>query len=458
MADQVFVGGAVVFEDETSSAVIEVKNGKITKIHKNTTDVSGYPKDIVTDCGGLVLMPGVVDAHVHVNEPGRTDWEGFSSATRSAAAGGVTTIIDMPLNSIPPTTSQEHWEIKQTAAKPQCWVDVGFWGGVIPGNDNCLQEMVRRGICGFKCFLIHSGVDEFPAVNYEDVEKALQALQGTNSVLLFHAECDIGTTVTESDPAEKYSTFLASRPDRMEELAIEQVIRLSEKYKVRCHIVHLSTAKALPMIRSAQARGVPLSVETCHHYLTLSAETIPDYATEYKCCPPVRGQANQEDLWKAVKDGTICQVVSDHSPCTPNLKMPGEMDFMAAWGGISSLQFGLSLFWTGASQRGLTLQDVVKLMCSGPASQASISHCKGAIAEGKDADFVLWDPHAMFKVEKDMIEHKNKLTPYIGRSLYGRVYKTVVRGKTVYEDGKFMTGKPQGQFVFTNSPVSFAKL
>lgn len=447
---QAFVSHAVVFPEETCPAVIAVKDGKIHHIQRHTVDVSAYPPEQVVDCGDLVLMPGIVDSHVHVNEPGRTAWEGYNSATMAAAAGGITTIVDMPLNSIPPTTTMKAWEEKMSAAKGQCWVDVGFWGGVIPGNAGHLREMVAEGICGFKCFLIHSGVDEFPCVDYSQVQEALEQLSGTKSVLLFHAECDIGD-IPDDGPSEKYTTFLNSRPQQMEEVAIEQVIQLCEKTKVRCHIVHLSASRALPMIRAAQARGVPLSVETCHHYLTLNASEIPDKATQYKCCPPIRGASNQELLWEAVRDGTIQQVVSDHSPCTPDLKRPGLMDFMEAWGGIASVQFGLSLFWSEGSKRGFTLQDVVKLLSVAPASQASLGQRKGSLAVGYDADFVVWNPEEYYTVDKQMIYHKNKVTPYIGKTLKGKVHKTVLGGKVIFEGGKWRTATPQGKFVFANT-------
>lgn len=459
MADiQAFVSKSVVFPEETCEAVIQVREGKIHHIQRHTSDVAEFPRHQVVDCGDLVLMPGVVDSHVHVNEPGRTAWEGYYSATQAAAAGGITTIVDMPLNSIPPTTTMEAWEAKMKAAEHQCWVDVGFWGGVVPGNSSELCKMVERGICGFKCFLIHSGVEEFPCVSYAQVEEALGELIGTQSILLFHAECDIGNTITDADPLKEYNTFLKSRPQKMEEEAIKQVISLCEKTKVRCHIVHLSASKALPMIRAAQSRGVPLSVETCHHYLTLTAEKIPDNATQYKCCPPVREADNQNQLWEAVRDGTIQQVVSDHSPCTPDLKQPGEMNFMEAWGGIASVQFGLSLFWTEGSDRGFTLQDVVKYLCIGPALQASLLHRKAALKVGYDADFVIWNPNETFKIDESMIYHKNKITPYIGKTLRGKVHKTVLRGKVIFEDGKFCSSAPQGNYVFASDTFKNSKL
>ncbi|XP_053633609.1 allantoinase [Cherax quadricarinatus] len=443
-----FVSNVVVFPDETCQAVIQVKNSKIHSIQRHSTDVSAFTEDQVVDCGDLVLMSGLVDSHVHINEPGRTAWEGFSSATQAAAAGGITTLVDMPLNCIPATTSVKAWEVKMAAAESRCWVDVGFWGGVVPGNSAELLKMVAHGICGFKCFLVNSGVDEFPCVTFDDVREALQELVGSKSILLFHAECEIEDTISDEDPPGRYSTFLKSRPQKMEALAIQRIISLCEETKVRCHIVHLSGSKNLPMIRRAQERGVPLSVETCYHYLTLSAEEIPDHATQYKCCPPIREAENQCQLWEALRDGTIQQVVSDHSPCTPDLKQPGKMNFKDAWGGISSLQFGLSVFWTGAQARGFTLQDVVKCMSLAPATQASLQQRKGALRVGLDADFVIWDPTETFTINESMILHRNKLTPYLGKTVRGKVYKTVLRGNVIYDRGNFCTAVPRGKFVF----------
>ncbi|CAL4094600.1 unnamed protein product, partial [Meganyctiphanes norvegica] len=433
----------------TKKKFIEIKKTgtRHTLKHHKTVKCS---KEALTDvCGDFFLYKGPVKTHLQKNPPRNVYIKGPIVDARAISKEGLIYYFSTPRNAIPPTTTQEAWQQKMDAAKDQCWVDVGFWGGVIPGNCEELRKMVSSGICGFKCFLIHSGVDEFPSVSYKEVELALQQLVDTNSVLLFHAECDVGPTIADSDPPEKYSTFLASRPSRMEELAIEQVIRLCETYKVRCHIVHLSASSALPMIREAQGRGVPLSVETCHHYLSFAAHQIPDSSAQYKCCPPIRDQDNQELLWGAVKDGTIQQVVSDHSPCTPDLKMPGTMDFMQAWGGIASLQFGLSLFWSGASKRGYSMQDAVRLLCEAPASQASLSHRKASLRPGMDADFVIWNPQESFTVEESMILHKTRaqVTPYLGQTLQGKVYKTVLHGEVIYEDGKLLHGIPIGGFL-----------
>jgi len=427
--------------DNLKPATVVVENGKVVEVLDGLVDVEGA--DHVVDAGEDILMPGLVDSHVHINEPGRTDWEGFSTATRAAAAGGVTTVVDMPLNSLPPTTTVENMMVKVNAAKGQCWVDVGFWGGVIPGNSASLKAMVGLGVPGFKCFLIHSGVDEFPAVNKEQALEALEQLKNTGATLLFHAECEVDGTDDSGDPAE-YNTFLESRPPAMEISAIQLVIDICRSSKVPCHIVHLSAAEALPLIKAARAEGLPLSVETCHHYLNLTAEEIPARATQFKCCPPIRSSINQEALWQAVIDGHIDMLVSDHSPCTPDLKKPGVKDFMDSWGGISSLQFGLSLFWGQADKRNLTLQSLNRLMSQAPARLAGLSHRKGQISPGFDADFVIWAPEQTSVVTVENIQHKNKITPYLNRTLQGVVLKTILAGKVIYTKEDGFVGKPCG--------------
>ena len=427
--------------DNLKPATVIVENGKVVEVLDGLVDVEGA--DHVIDAGEDILMPGLVDSHVHINEPGRTDWEGFSTATRAAAAGGVTTVVDMPLNSLPPTTTVENMMVKVNAAKGQCWVDVGFWGGVIPGNSASLKAMVGLGVPGFKCFLIHSGVDEFPAVNKEQALEALEQLKNTGATLLFHAECEVDGTDDSGDPAE-YNTFLESRPPAMEISAIQLVIDICRSSKVPCHIVHLSAAEALPLIKAARAEGLPLSVETCHHYLNLTAEEIPARATQFKCCPPIRSSTNQEALWQAVIDGHIDMLVSDHSPCTPDLKKPGVKDFMDSWGGISSLQFGLSLFWGQADKRNLTLQSLNRLMSQAPARLAGLSHRKGQISPGFDADFVIWAPEQTSVVTVENIQHKNKITPYLNRTLQGVVLKTILAGKVIYTKEDGFVGKPCG--------------
>ncbi|XP_075425653.1 allantoinase, mitochondrial-like isoform X2 [Ascaphus truei] len=433
----------VVAGNTVSPADIFISDGKISSIvpWSRRTPASGAQ---VLDVGDLVVMPGIIDPHVHVNEPGRTDWEGYQTATRAAAAGGITTIVDMPLNSIPPTTSVSNFRTKLQAAGGQCYVDVAFWGGVVPGNQVELVPMIHAGVAGFKCFLISSGVPEFPHVSLMDLHAAMSELQGTNSVLLFHAELEEpkGAQVT-GDPVQ-YETFLALRPHRMEVTAVELVADLCLQYRVRCHIVHLSSERALPIIRRARKAGAPLTVETTHHYLTLSSENIPPGATYYKCCPPVREFSNKEVLWDALLQGHIDMVVSDHSPCTPDLKLLQEGDFLQAWGGISSLQLGLSLFWSSARGRGFTLPDVSRLLSSNPAKLCSLQDRKGSLKLGHDADLVIWDPDKEFQVQEKILHHKNKLTPYLGFRLWGEVAATLVRGILVYHKGSVST-LPKGE-------------
>ncbi|XP_026160724.1 allantoinase, mitochondrial isoform X2 [Mastacembelus armatus] len=425
----------VLIGNEVCPAVIIIKDEKIHQILSDSKS-SGDVGCEVLDVGESVVMPGIVDSHVHVNEPGRSSWEGFWTATRAAAAGGVTTIVDMPLNSIPPTTTLDHFREKQQEATGKCFVDTAFWGGVIPGNQHELQPMIQAGVAGFKCFLIHSGVEEFPHVTDCDLHTAMKHLRGTGSVLLFHAEVDVQHTTHDPDPCQ-YFTFLESRPDVMEVEAIRTVAELCLQYQVRCHIVHLSSAKPLKLIQKARQAGAPLTVETTHHYLSLCAENIPAGATQFKCCPPIRGSINQEQLWAALKDGQIDMVVSDHSPCTPDLKKLDSGDFTQAWGGISSLQFGLPLFWSSASKRGFQLLDVVRLLSRKPAQLCSLDNKKGRLAPGYDADLVIWDPEREFKIEEGSIHHKNKLTPYLGITLQGVVCATILRGRLIYREGSF---------------------
>ncbi|KAL6108468.1 uncharacterized protein ACO6RY_18984 [Pungitius sinensis] len=423
----------VLLGDQVRPAVIMIKDGKI---HQILSD-SDFPGGEVMDVGDSVVMPGIVDCHVHVNEPGRVSWEGFWTATRAAAAGGVTTIVDMPLNSLPPTTTVGNFHEKRLEAAGKCFVDTAFWGGVIPGNHLELRPMIQAGVAGFKCFLIHSGVEEFPHVTERDLHAAMAQLQGTGSVLLFHAEVDVQQTTQEDGDPRQYSTFLQSRPDVMEMEAIRTITALCLQYQVRCHIVHLSSAKPLELIQEARQAGAPLTVETTHHYLSLCAEDIPAGATQFKCCPPIRGSVNQEQLWSALKAGQIDMVVSDHSPCTPDLKKLVNGDFTEAWGGISSLQFGLPLFWSSASKRGFQLSDVARLLSLQTARLSRLDDRKGSLAPGYDADLVVWDPEKEFEIKEASIHHKNKLTPYLGLTLRGVVCATIVRGHLVYREGSF---------------------
>lgn len=419
-------------------ATVHISAGKISRIGE-WDDVP--PGITLIDAGNSVVMPGNVDAHVHVNEPGRTEWEGYETATRAAAAGGVTTIVDMPLNSIPPTTSLTGFEEKLASAKGKCTVDVAFWGGVVPGNTDELSPLIERGVRGFKCFLIHSGVDEFPHVIEDDLRIGMPELARLNTVLLVHAEVAgpidaVAASLSDLDPRQ-YDTFLRSRPREAENKAIELMIRLARETGCRIHIVHHSSSDALPMLREARAEGLPLTVETCPHYLTFAAEEIADGATHYKCCPPVRERENREKLWEAIADGTIDMIVSDHSPCTPALKLQDSGDFMDAWGGIAALQFGLPMMWTNLKARGFGIADLTRLMSTQPAKLAGLDKRKGKLAAGFDADIIIWDPEAEFTVVPDIIQHRHKLTPYSGMQLYGKIEATYVVGNCVFRDGKF---------------------
>ncbi|OWF41243.1 allantoinase, mitochondrial-like [Mizuhopecten yessoensis] len=447
-----FRGNRVVLDGTVEKACIVVEHGKIVDILKGEAayDINKDDFCMVVDAGNDVIMPGVVDSHVHVNEPGRTMWEGYWTATEAAAVGGTTTIVDMPLNCIPSTTSCSAFATKLEYAQNKCFVDVGFWGGIVPNNQDELRPMLNAGVLGFKCFLIHSGVDDFPAVTRSDLEVAMEILQDTDAVILFHAEMDCSCGSPTAGEPKEYQTFLDSRPDVMEIEAIKLVCELCLKYRVKCHIVHLSSATALPLIVEAKRQGAPLTVETCHHYLSLEAENVPGGATQYKCCPPIRSKHNQEALWEGIQSGHIDMVVSDHSPCTPDLKELATGDFTTAWGGIASVQFGLSLFWTSCQKYDLTLHDVVRLLCCNTAQLAGLGHRKGAIQTGYDADFVIWDPQASYQVTIGMIRHKNKLTPYEGRQLQGVVKTTVVGGATVY-DNNATVRSPRGNMLLRHT-------
>lgn len=402
------------------------------------------------DAGDKVVLPGLVDAHVHLEEPGNQDWEGFWTGTQAAAAGGVTTLIDMPVDSSPPTTTPRNLDIKRRSARGQCWVDVGFFGGAIPQNQAELGPLLSAGVRGFKCFLIDTGIEEFPCVSESDLHAHMSHLQ--NSLMIFHAEMQ-----TASSPARhrlnprSYQEFLSSRPKELEVDAITLIARLQAMYpSVSCHIAHLSAAAALPIIRAAKDRGSKISVETCFHYLCLSAEDIPDGATEYKCTPLIREDSNRNLLWDALVDGTIDCVISDHSPCLIEMKGLEHGDFMEAWGGISSLGLGLSLLWTEGRKRGISLGQIIHWMSVKTAELAGLSGTKGQLKVGHDGDLVIWDPEAEFKVSKEHLYFKNKLTPYEGMTLRGLVHKTFVRGRLAYDsalqDG-FTGLQPSGELL-----------
>ncbi|KAI5633065.1 amidohydrolase family domain-containing protein [Phthorimaea operculella] len=517
---KLFLSRRVVTEtEEFDGGVLVDEDGKIEGVFTRQTlrelrlDIGNVE---VIDGGDLALMAGMIDSHVHLNEPGRTSWEGFATGTRAAAAGGFTTLIDMPLNSIPPTTTLENLKVKALVAKEEIYTDVGFWGGVVPGNEAKLRDMIKAGVVGFKCFLIESGVSEFPYITADELPKVFQVLNGTGTVLAFHAELEIrnntGSCTDECSDPLLYDTYLASRPPEMEIAAVSLISSLISDNDVHVHVVHVSAAGVVPILeaaREARARAGHtgwrhgVTAETCHHYLTLSAEQIAPGHTEYKCSPPVRDISNKLKLWDYIRDERLDLVASDHSPSTENVKGP---NFMEAWGGISSVQFGLSLFWTEASARGYNLSTVSHYLSGGPArltglqerkgalragldadliffdpnasfvvtpdiilyknkvsavsTVSAVSHYlsggparltglyerKGALRAGLDADLIFFDPNASFVVTPDIILYKNKISPYMYRVLRGKVAKTYLRGQLIYSDGEVFEN-PQGKLL-----------
>ncbi|HEX9943540.1 MAG TPA: allantoinase AllB [Thermoanaerobaculia bacterium] len=429
----------VVTPEGVHPATVHVRRDRIESVGP-FEDASGP----AFDCGDLVVMPGVVDTHVHVNEPGRTEWEGFATATRAAAAGGITTLIDMPLNSVPATTTREALRAKVRAARGRTYVDVGFWGGVVPGNAGELAGLLEDGPLGFKAFLVPSGVDEFQHVGEAELREALPVLARHGAVLLAHAELpgpiDAAAGVWDGAGPEElreYGRYLRSRPDAAEVEAVELLVRLCCETGCRVHIVHVSSAEVLPVLRRARAEGLPVTAETCPHYLTFAAEEIPAGAVAFKCAPPIRSRQNRERLWAALREGVLGLIVTDHSPCPPEMKKPEAGDFRAAWGGIASLQLALPAVWTGARERGFTVADLAEWMCAAPARLAGLGDHKGRIAPGYDADLVVWDPEASFEVDPMELQHRHKVTPYAGRTLHGVVRRTLLRGELVYDSGQF---------------------
>jgi len=402
------------------------------------------------DFGDLVILPGLVDTHVHINEPGRTEWEGFDTATRAAAAGGVTTLVDMPLNCVPETIDVAALEAKRAAANGKAWVDWAAWGGVVRGNADAIEPLVSAGVPGFKCFLIHSGIDGFAWVGEADLRLALKKLQESELPLLVHAEVagpvDEATRTLNAAHSDwrKYSTYLASRPDAAEIEAISMLIRLTEEFETPIHIVHLASAEALPLLVEARGRGLPITVETCVQYLWFAAEQIPDGATEYKCAPPIRDAANREALWNALERGMIDMVTTDHSPCPPEKKRREEGRWDLAWGGIASLGLALPVLWTAMRRRGVGLERVGEWMAEEPAKLADLAGQKGVIDAGADADLVVFDPDVEWKVTADDLHFRHKISPYLGATLHGRVRETWLRGDLIFRDGKF-DGAPRGR-------------
>ena len=436
-------GKQVMRSGSSGPASIHIRDGVIAAIESFDSVPSSAQ---LVDADDAVILPGLVDTHVHLNDPGRAHWEGFEFGTRAAAAGGVTTLIDMPLNSIPPATTVGGLRAKLEAAKSQCWVDTGFWGGVVPGNADQIEPLIAEGVFGFKCFLVPSGVDEFPHVGEADLRLALPIIGANCSLLLVHAELPgpLESVRIESSP-RSYKTYLQSRPRAAEDQAIELMIRLSREFGARVHIVHLSSADAIPSLRRARAEGLPITVETCPHYLLFASEDIPDGATQYKCAPPIRENENRERLWAALEEGVIDFITTDHSPCPASLKCIESGDFLQAWGGITSLQLGLSSVWTEASLRGHSIGQVTEWLSTRPARMAGLDH-KGEIAVGKDADLVFFRPDAAFEWPH-ALHHRHKLTPYQGRTLRGIVERTIVRGTTVYHQGEF-SPLPAGNIVY----------
>ncbi|WP_436501395.1 allantoinase AllB [Actinokineospora sp. HUAS TT18] len=421
MTDLVFRARRCVTGGTEMPACVRVRDGRIVSV--DPVDGPVGEARVVEIGADEVLLPGLVDTHVHVNDPGRAEWEGFPTATRAAAAGGVTTIVDMPLNSVPPTTDLRALEIKRDAARGRSYVDVGFWGGAVPGNAGELAALHEAGVFGFKCFLLDSGVEEFGHLGPDELVEHLRVTAGLDALMIAHAED--AAAITPTPPGRAYAGFLASRPAVAEDNAIASVVKAAALTGARAHIVHLSSADALPLLGAVTA-------ETCPHYLTFAAEDVPDGATEFKCCPPIRGAANRERLWQALADGLISMIASDHSPCTPELKRFDTGDFAAAWGGIASVQLGLPAVWTGARARGHTLVDVAGWMASGPAELVGLRH-KGHIAPGFDADFAVFAPDEEFTVDAAALHHRNPVTAYHGTTLRGVVRQTWLRGAPVGE-------------------------
>ncbi|MFB7991615.1 allantoinase AllB [Streptomyces sp. NPDC056002] len=434
----------VITPEGTRPASVAVAGGKIAAVLPHDADVPAGAR--LEDFGDDVLMPGLVDTHVHVNDPGRTEWEGFWTATRAAAAGGITTIVDMPLNSLPPTTTAANLRTKQDVAAAKAHIDVGFWGGALPDNVKDLRPLHDAGVFGFKCFLSPSGVDEFPHLNGDQLTASMAEIAGFGGLLIVHAEDPHELDVAPHHSGPKYDDYLATRPRISEDVAIKGLIDTAKRIGARVHILHLSSSDALPLIAEAKAEGVKLTVETCPHYLTLTAEEVPDGASEFKCCPPIREAANQDLLWQALADGTIDCVVTDHSPSTADLKTD---DFATAWGGISGLQLSLSAIWTEARRRGHSLDDVVRWMSARTSELVGLDDRKGAVAVGRDADFAVLAPEETFTVDPAELQHRNRVTAYAGKTLHGVVKSTWLRGERIVAEGEFTA--PAGRLLERNN-------
>lgn len=441
MGLRAFVSNRVVTPEGVRPAAVLVDGERICAVAATSEVPAGTVHE---DFGNGALLPGLVDSHVHMNEPGRTEWEGFRTATRSAAAGGFTLLVDMPLNCVPATISVSGLEAKRRAAADQCTVDWAAWGGIVHHNQDQIEPLAKAGVRGFKCFLVHPGIEEFTLVSEQDLRKALPLVARTGLPLLVHAELpgpiDSATRQLPPENWTRYSTYVQSRPDEAELAAIRLMLSLCREFSCRLHIVHLATASALDALREARSKGLAVSVETCPHYLHLEAETIPDGATQCKCAPPVRGRTNREHLWQGLKDGVIDMVVTDHSPCPPAMKRLAQGDFKTAWGGIASLSMALSVMWTEAQPRGFQLPDIARWMAEQPATLAGCDARKGRIAKDFDADFIVFDPEAEFTVTMDRLHHRHPISPYLGEKLRGVVRRTYLRGNLVFQDGEFPAG------------------
>jgi allantoinase len=448
MFDLAICGNNILTPDGIKKAVVLVKNGAIADI------VPDLDVDMNTNAINIydhVLMPGIIDPHVHINEPGRTAWEGFGTATRSAAAGGITTLVDMPLNSSPVTTTAAAFDEKIKAANGQLQVDCGFWGGIIPGNESEIEKLADKGVLGFKAFLTHSGIDEFPNVTEADLRKAMPLIAKHNLPLLVHCELEAGKRVTNPERSRRanrgtpeefaieqsYQHYLSSRPKKWEDDAIALMIRLCEEFQCRVHIVHLSSAGSIEQIQKAKQKGLPITVETAQHYLYFNAETIPDAQTAFKCAPPIREKENNEQLWNALKEGIIDFVATDHSPAPPEMKEMASGNLMKAWGGIASLQLALPVLWTAARKRNIPITYIAKWLCEHPAYLPGLQKSKGKIAKGYDADFVIWNPHSPFTVTGTQLHHKHKITPYLNEELYGVTEQTWLQCTRIFDHGIF---------------------
>ena len=426
-------------------AAILIQEEKIMDVVSISEISSDCP---VEDMKNDVVMPGLVDTHVHINEPGRTDWEGFETATKAAAAGGITTLVDMPLNCIPVTTTVDALNHKIAATKNQLWVDCGFYGGLIPDNLQDIESLADAGVLGFKAFLSHSGIDEFPNINEKHLREALPIFANKGIPVLVHAELENGAT--QSEDHSTYKSFQDSRPKSWENNAVKLLIQLNKEFDARIHIVHLSSADILAEIAQTRNDGYPISVETCPHYLHFSSEHISDGDTRFKCAPPIWESDNKEKLWSGLENGLINFITSDHSPCTAELKNLEVGDFEKAWGGISSIQFTLPVIWTECKTRGYSMDQLINWMSKQPAKFIGKDQQKGQISPGFDADLVCWNPDEKYIIQKEAIHHKNKLTPYEGESLYGVVNATFLRGQKVYENGEFL-GNPTGKIILNNN-------